>query len=340
MAKRGKKWWTVAVVIVGLVVCVCGVMMYYAGNFMFNFALSSSDENVMKDIMRVGALEGAGETTGLQEIPPDVTQNWQQYCNAARDWFKTEGKEVVWTDETGQYLQGWLFEQESGQRYAIVCHGYMGHPAQMAGYIMKFFDMGYHVLAPAAQGHGDSDGDYYGMGWLERKHLLGWINTIIEEDPEAEILLFGLSMGGATVMMTAGEELPDNVKCIVEDCGYSSVWDEFSVQLENIFDIPDFPLMYVTDLLCRIRAGYSFREASAVEQLKKAEVPMLFIHGEEDTFVPYAMLEEVYTACASEVKEKLSVPGAAHGAAAATNPKLYWETIEEFVGKYFSSEKV
>ncbi|MDE6922465.1 MAG: lysophospholipase, partial [Oscillospiraceae bacterium] len=173
------------------------------------------------------------------------------------------------------------------------------------------------------------------MGWPERRDIVAWVDAIVEEDPQAEIVLFGISMGGATVMMTAGEDdLSPNVRCIIEDCGYSSVWDEFAGQLEEMFGLPTFPVLDAASLVTQIRAGYGFKEASAVEQLKKTQLPMLFIHGEEDTFVPYWMLDVVYNACASPDKERLSVPGAAHGGAAGTDPELYWATVEAFLDKY------
>ena len=174
------------------------------------------------------------------------------------------------------------------------------------------------------------------MGWLERPDVLDWIGGIVEQDPDAEIVLHGVSMGGATVMMAAGEDLPENVKCIVEDCGYSSVWDEFRLQLKNVFGLPAFPLLNAASLVCQVRAGYGFREASSVRQLQKASVPMLFIHGDADTFVPFEMLDVVYEACASAEKEKLVVHGAPHGDAADTDPELYWSTVAAFVGKYVS----
>ena len=206
----------------------------------------------------------------------------------------------------------------------------------MAPYAKMFYDMGYSALTPDARAHGESEGDYIGMGWLERPDVLGWIDSVTGTDPDAEIVLLGVSMGGATVMMAAGEDLPDNVKCIVEDCGYSSVWDEFRLQLKNVFGLPSFPLLNAASLISRLRAGYSFEEASSVDQLKKATVPMLFIHGDADTFVPFSMLDVVYEACASAEKEKLVVHDAAHGAAADTDPELYWDTVTAFVGKYIS----
>lgn len=93
------------------------------------------------------------------------------------------------------------------------------------------------------------------------------------------------------------------MKCIIEDCGYTSVWDEFSLQLKDVFGLPSFPLLDVANLVCNVRAGYDFHKASSAEQLKRATVPMLFIHGDQDTFVPYSMLDQNYDACASKVKQ-------------------------------------
>ena len=125
-----------------------------------------------------------------------------------------------------------------------------------------------------------------------------------------------------------------NVKCVIEDCGYSSVWDEFAGQLEEMFGLPTFPVLDAASLVTQARAGFGFKEASAVEQLKKTALPMLFIHGEDDAFVPYWMLDVVYNACASPDKEKLSVPGAAHGEASWEAPELYWATVEAFLAKH------
>ena len=173
------------------------------------------------------------------------------------------------------------------------------------------------------------------MGCPERLDVVAWIERIVQADPEARILVFGESMGAATAMNVAGESLPTNVKCIIEDCGYTSVWDEFSLQLKDVFGLPSFPLLDVANLVCNVRAGYDFHKASSVERLKHATVPMLFIHGDQDTFVPYSMLDQNYEACASKVKQKLTVHGAAHAKSAQVDPELYWNTVNDFLDKNF-----
>lgn len=331
MCKKGKR--KILTIVLAVILALILVAVICISNLMFNFALNPHAKFTMIDLLPPDSMtdtEQDSASTGTEPSP-----ELQKFYDEAAAWFAA-GEETVLTSDDGLALKAHYFPQEGSQRCIIVCHGYGGNGAQMFGYARQFYNLGFSVLVPDARAHGESEGMYYGMGWLERKDILGWIDRLIAADPAVEIALFGVSMGGATVMMTAGEELPKQVKCIVEDCGYTSVWDEFSLQLKSLFGAPDFPLMYTTDLVCRLRAGYGFREASSVEQLKKAEVPMLFIHGEEDTFVPYPMLDQVYEACASPEKEKLTVPGAGHGVAASTDPDLYWSTVEAFVNKHLS----
>ena len=148
-------------------------------------------------------------------------------------------------------------------------------------------------------------------------------------------MLFGISMGGATVMMTAGEDLPGNVKAVIEDCGYTSVKDELAVQLKRMYKLPSFPLVPVTSLIARHRAGFFLGEASAVEQLKKTTLPVLFIHGEADAFVPFSMLDPLYQATGGP-KEKYTVPGAGHGGAYSADPEQYIHVMQNFLTQYIT----
>lgn len=194
-------------------------------------------------------------------------------------------------------LKGYEYMNEpSSHKWAIVVHGYSGRASEMTKYVRSFYEQGYNVIAPDLRGHGNSEGDYVGMGWHDRKDVLIWIQQILKKDPNAEIALFGVSMGGATVMMTSGEDLPSNVKVIIEDCGYSTVIDEFTYQLKDLFHLPKFPVMNAANTVTKLRAGYNLEEASAVKQVAKSKTPMLFIHGDADTFVPFEMLDEVYNA--------------------------------------------
>lgn len=243
-----------------------------------------------------------------------------------------------WSIISGDGLQLHAYYLEAKQptdRTVILAHGYSGLPEQMSGYTKMYRDvLGYNVLLPDARGHGTSEGTYIGFGWPERKDYVKWIDKVIEHTGiDSQIVLHGVSMGGATVMMTSGENLPPNVKAIVEDCGYTSVTDELSYQLKRMYHLPTFPIVQSTSLLTKIRAGYTFNEASALNQIKKSKTPILFIHGDADLFVPSEM---VYTLYENGPKDKklFVVPGAAHGKARQVDPVGYDREVTQFIGNY------
>ena len=229
-------------------------------------------------------------------------------------------------------LHSYVVSQNSN-KWAIVVHGYGGSGKLMSDKSKYFYDMGYNVLIPDLRGHGKSEGDYIGMGWKDRLDIISWINFIIKENPNAEIVLHGTSMGAATVLMTSGENLPSNVKAIVADCAYTSAWDEFSYQLETYLKVPSYYILNVTNMVTKLKAGYSLKEASALECVKKATVPILFIHGDKDKFVPYSMMDKLYDATNSP-KEKLTIEGGEHANSDLVSPFLYWLTLEDFLNQY------
>ena len=220
-------------------------------------------------------------------------------------------------------------------KWAIVVHGYTSEGNSVSSKAKHFYEMGYNVLVPDLRGHGKSGGDYIGMGWDDRLDIITWINNIIESNPNAEIVLHGTSMGAATVLSASGENLPNNVKAIIADCGYTSVWDEFTYQLKALFNLPSFPVMNLSNLVTMAKAGYSLKDASPIDQVSKSKTPILYIHGDKDDFVPYYMMDELYNATNSE-KYKLTVQNAGHGESDLVNPNLYWSTITSFLNKYIN----
>ncbi len=229
-------------------------------------------------------------------------------------------------------LKGLYFDN-SGNDYVILCHGFSNNPYEMLVRALHFYRIGFSCLIPAARAHSFSEGRYRGMGWLERKDMLNWITYLLKQDKDARIILYGLSMGAATVMMTAGEKLPDNVKLIIEDCGYTSVWDQFCVVLKQLFHLPSFPILNIANLFVRRIAKYDLHQASCINQLKKNRLPILFIHGQEDTFVPFSNLDSLYNA-AGGIKEKHAIPDAGHGASLYKHTELYWDIVDNFIEQY------
>lgn len=225
-------------------------------------------------------------------------------------------------------------KENESHDYALVIHGYRSEPRDLAPNAVHFFEKGWNVILPGQRGHGWSEGNYVDMGTFACRDMVGWCNRIIEMDPEARILLFGISMGAATVMMTSGEELPPNVIAAVEDCGYSSVWDQFEYRLKCEFHLPSHPILDAASLLCKRKYGFSFWDGSSVDSLSRAEIPMLFIHGDADDYVPFSMLEKNYEAKKGE-KEILVVKAAEHAMACFVDPELYYSRVDGFVAKWF-----
>lgn len=234
-------------------------------------------------------------------------------------------------------LHGYEVKNENKtNKWAIVVHGYTSEGELVSSKAKHFYEMGYNVLVPDLRGHGKSEGDYIGMGWDDRLDIIDWINNILKDNPSSEIILHGTSMGAATVLSTSGENLPKNVKAIIADCGYTSVWNEFTYQLKALFNLPSFPVMNLSNMVTMVKAGYSLKDASPIEQVAKSKTPILYIHGDKDDFVPYYMMDELYKATSSE-KSKLTVQNAGHGKADLVNPDLYWNTVTDFLNKYISN---
>lgn len=302
-----------------LVILILGLS--FVGNYFYNLALNP---DTPKDIV-FGTPEEAEATSG-QVLDSDI------------QWLLTESN---YTDETltsfdNLNLHAYkVLNQNDSNKWVITVHGYTSEGINMSSYAKNYYDIGYNVLIPDLRSHGLSEGDYIGMGWDDRLDIIDWINTILEYNPNAEIVLHGVSMGAATVSMVSGEDLPSNVKAIVADCGYTSVWDEFAYQLDDLFSLPEFPILNVSSLVAKVRAGYFLGEASTLKQVAKSKTPILFIHGDEDDFVPYYMMEELYNATSSE-KEMLTIKNAGHAKASEVDPEIYWTTVSNFTSKYIT----
>lgn len=244
-------------------------------------------------------------------------------------------KETLWMTNQGLKQDAWYVPAETAtNKTVIVVHGFTNDKEDMKPYAWMFHELGYNVLMPDNMSHGDSEGQIIGYGWNDRLNVIKWAEMLVEQNSDSEITLFGVSMGAATVMMASGEEsLPDQVVNIIEDCGYSSVWDELKYQAKEMYNLPAFPILYEVSAISKIRAGFSYGQASSVNQLKNNTRPVLFIHGSDDTFVPTSMVYKNYQATQGE-KELYIVKGAGHAKSFETNPQAYIEKISTFLKKY------
>jgi fermentation-respiration switch protein FrsA (DUF1100 family) len=225
-----------------------------------------------------------------------------------------------------------LKNKNSNGKAVILAHGYKGNNQQMPGITKFYYEQGFDVLKPDARGHGESGGEYIGYGWHDRKDYGSWSQFLAKEKKEKSILLHGFSMGAATVLMASGEKLPQEVKGIIADSGYTTVQEELSHQLKYLYHLPAFPIMQVTSAITKVRAGYSFTEASALKQVKKNKLPLFIIHGDQDELVPTEMAHSLYKAARSE-KELWIVPGAGHTEAFTMSQEEYEKRLKAYIKK-------
>ena len=184
-------------------------------------------------------------------------------ANALRDTFVTM--------PTGERHHA-LYVNRGSQKTALIIHGWRDCSIDFL-FLARLYEheLGYNIVMPDLHAHGLSEGDMIQMGWFDRKDAVHWL-TVFQTDT---MVVHGVSMGGATTMMTSAEPLPPGIRDIhfVDDCGYTSVWDEFSGEIQNQFGLPPFPLMYTTNLLCKLWLDWSFNEASALDAVRRSPHP-------------------------------------------------------------------
>lgn len=306
---------TIAIAIVGI--------GYGIGNYFVSYALSPTSDSDQREISSEDAIELESHTKQQIEKNKEIekqkgiqfSKKTQETSLQSQDHFTLKAK----------------YKAQDTHEWVILIHGYKSNNENMMSYGETYYQKGYNVLLPNNRAHGNSEGHYIGMGWLDKEDIALWVDWIVNRDKEAKIIIHGVSMGGATTMMISGDNL-DHVVGYVEDCGYTSVWDIFASELDKRFSLPTFPVLDVSNLVANIKAGYDFKKASSLEQVKLNQKPMLFIHGGQDDFVPTDMVYEVYGACQS-IKDLYIADQAGHAESKDYDPQAYWNKVFSFIDK-------
>lgn len=307
-----------------------------------------------KGLACVGALAAAGtietvyfyrrtmirNNTDMKRTIKMAGTDWSQYSDilAERKAFMLEQphEDMYETSFDGLKLHAVYFpaiKETTGTKRVVICfHGYTSHALQdFTGLTDYYFRNGYAMLHVDARAHGESEGKYVGFGYPDSKDALQWISHVIEKCGEdIEIILHGISMGATTALMTSGLELPSQVKGIISDCAFTSPKEVFTHVLNTMYHLPAFPVIQAADVINKKLAGYGMDDGNAKREVEKAKVPILFIHGSKDTFVPAEMCKELYNHCASP-KKMLIVEGAAHGESYFKNMEAYESALDEFL---------
>lgn len=292
-----------------------------------------------------GSLVALGNLLYRHSIVPiprdkDAEDRWPALCEG-RAWAQQGDGFRNITMEAADGLTLWaavLPAQRGEHRWALCMHGYRDTHEGMGSIAKHYAEAGWNVLLPDERGHGRSEGDYIGWGYDERLDVVGWVNYIVRRDPEAQIVLHGVSMGAAAVLMATGGPLPEQVKAAVSDCSYTDIETEMrhilNRRLKKSLSIPapvPFSAMFgaLRNMTLR-KAGYDLRNVSPIEAVARSKTPTLFIHGVDDEVVPSPMMGRLYQA-ASCPKSFLWAPGANHAESAGANPELYWAAVSSFL---------
>ncbi len=290
-----------------------------SSQYFLHYALDSNSENYSPEI----------EYINMQRDYPWAAQ-WMdsiQRSGALRD--------TIITNPQGVRLHAWYVPAlRRTECTAVIVHGYHSNPIQMLqiGYLYHH-DLQWNILLPDLQAHAQSEGETVGMGWPDRLDVAQWTHVAHEKFQSDTIVVHGISMGAATTMCLSGEDTPDYVRAFIEDCGYTSVWDEFEGELQKQFHLPAFPLLHITSRMNKWQNGWSFTEASPLQQVAKCKKPMLFIHGDADDFVPTSMLRPLFEA-KPQPKAMWLAPGSAHAKAYKDHPEEYTRCVMDFLNMH------
>lgn len=247
-------------------------------------------------------------------------------------WVEDKAESIYIENDDGKELHALeIINKNISHSYVVMCHQYGESASSMGEYAKHFYELGFNIILPDLRGHGESEYSDVSMGWLDRLDILKWVGKITENDPEARIVLFGVSLGGTAVTMAAGEELPENVRAVIADSCYSDVRKVMKTYIGDELKLPAFPILNIASRFCEIKNGWSFKTASTVQQSSKITVPILFIHGEEDTFANIGQSNEIFEVCSSENVEQKVIQDGVHGKNLKTDESTYWSAVDMFI---------
>jgi len=314
-------------------------LLFVLYNVAVNIIISAA---LVPDFMRrLESFERVTEEGYSQQVHTDeLTRNTIAAREEAQALIDSVPPEYLQTESVDGYrLIAAVFRQpeeadtQTPSKWVMLLHGYTGWKEEMYHFAARYYAQGYNVICPDMRCQGASDGDFIGMGWTDAADNTIWLNWILSEDPDAEIVIHGESMGAACACMMSGLGLPENVKCVISDCAYKDVPSIFRKQLRDWFSIPDVGIVRSASIWLQIRGGYDIYDANTAALTAQSKTPTLFIHGDSDRFVPASDAQVLYDACGAD-KKLLIVEGAGHAQCSLKDPAAYYGEVFGFIDKY------
>lgn len=232
-------------------------------------------------------------------------------------------------------LSARYYENEASERTIILFHGYRSSAERdFSCAVEMYYNMGLNVLLVDQRAHGKSEGKLITFGIKERRDVLSWINWCSENLKETkDIFLGGISMGATTVLLSTALLLPKNIKGIIADCGFTSpiaIMKKVALQIFKFKGTLLLPIMHIT---CLLIGKFGIYGISTIEALKHNKIPILFVHGKKDNFVPVEMTLEAYAAANCE-KQLILVEGADHGLSYLLEPERVEAELQKFISSH------
>ena len=310
--------WTI--VKIGVIVCVVTVISGFFLSRDLMIRGRNGDRQCLKDMVSAS----------------NVLSNREAEVAKANSWLQSvKGSKITLEADDGKILVARKYvKDENDNRWAVVLHGYGDDMEDVYDIAMHYSDAGYNVLLPDLRAHGESEGAFYGMGWLDRLDIINWIDVILEENPSANVVIHGIDMGADAALMLSGEPIKSNIKAIVAEGAYPTAWDVVKEEYKTRHPkLPTFPFLYMINPVMKVWAGYSLTEADAVKQVKKTNVPILLIAGNNDTYVDSDMTNELDQAIASS-HEVFTIANGAHGDCRYADSEAYYDKVFQFTENY------
>lgn len=272
-----------------------------------------------------------------EEIKKTPYGKYYEHIVAANQWlFDNRAEDLYITSDDGLKLHALWVPAKNARGTVLFAHGYRSTPlVDFAPSFALYNEMGMNLLIPDQRSHGKSEGKLITFGVKESRDMLCWLDYHNSRFGHVPLVLNGLSMGASTVLYMADQDLPDNVKGIVADCGFSSPWEIIAYVFKQVIRLPVWPALISADVVARLVAGFSLREKDSRKILQKNSLPIIMVHGMEDSFVPCKMTEEAFAVCTGP-KQMLLVDGAEHGVSFLVERQRYTDMIVAFLNQYLN----
>ncbi|MBQ4557538.1 MAG: alpha/beta hydrolase [Clostridia bacterium] len=311
-------FWTVFIITAAVILILLAVTLYYICRKLFDMALVRGSDVV---------IGGDGFEKQLAEYK-DMWDNGKKL-------FDSLDKEEVWMKSfDGLNLHATLVKNGDGKKLLIEAHGYRSSPKHdFIAAMPYFYNHGFSFLLIDQRAHGESEGDYITFGVHERLDMRDWVYFAMEKfGTDIDIVLHGISMGATTVLLASELDLPENVKGIIADSGFTSPYEIFARVLDHTYHAKPFPILNVAEAMAQHKANFGFKDASTLSAMEVNKFPILFVHGEDDDFVPIEMSEATYNACKTD-KAIVKVKGARHACGYLVEKERCEKEMDAFLAK-------